>query len=254
MIRKKIVAGNWKMNTNIDEAKTLIQEVLSKMPELNNSTKVIVAPPFTHLFSVAELLKDSSIELSAQNCHQELKGAYTGEISPSMLEQMGVQYVILGHSERREYFGENEELLLKKIKAALTQNLSVIYCVGEKLDARQDNLQETIVAQQLSVLSQLSEEEMASVILAYEPVWAIGTGQTATAQQAHDMHTFIRSKVGEYFNQTIADETTILYGGSCNAQNADEIFSMPDVDGGLIGGAALKATDFLAIINARLKN
>jgi len=252
MARKKIVAGNWKMNTTLAEAQSLINDIKAGLPSLPDTHKVIVTPPYTHLSLVHEGLKDSVIELAAQNAHQELKGAFTGEISVSVLKEIGVQHVILGHSERREYFGENEELLAQKIQTVLSQGLSVIYCVGEKLESREANTHESVVAEQLSALNGLSAEAMSHIILAYEPVWAIGTGKTATAQQAQDMHQFIRQQIAQTFNQDLADNTTILYGGSCNAQNADELFSMPDVDGGLIGGAALKAPDFLSIIKARI--
>lgn len=254
MTRKKIVAGNWKMNTNLNEGKILVQEILQNFPNLSENVSVIIAPPFTHLSNVYELIQEHpSIQLAAQNCHYESKGAFTGEISPKTLTDLGVKYVILGHSERREYFNEDENLLSKKINAVLDHGMSVIYCIGEKLASREANEQETVVAQQLSVLSSVSSENMSKIILAYEPVWAIGTGKTATSQQAQEMHAFIRQEVAKYFNDEIATSTTILYGGSCNAQNADELFSMTDVDGGLIGGAALKSADFISIIEARNK-
>lgn len=253
MIRKKVVAGNWKMNTSIVEGQALASEIKNDFPQNLSHVEVIIAPPLTHLSAVKVSIQGSQIKLAAQNCHHEIQGAYTGEVSSKMLAELGVEYVILGHSERREYFGEEENLLLSKIKVALSQGLQVIYCIGEKLEAREADQQEQVVSQQLSVLSQLSEDDMKKIILAYEPVWAIGTGKTATSQQAQDMHAFIRNEVSKYFNSDVASSTTILYGGSCNAQNADELFSMPDVDGGLIGGAALKSQDFLSIINSRNK-
>lgn len=254
MTRKKIVAGNWKMNTNLNEGKILVQEILQNFPNLSENVSVIIAPPFTHLSNVYELIQEHpSIQLAAQNCHYESKGAFTGEISPETLSELGVEYVIIGHSERREYFGEDEILLSKKINAVLKTNMKVIYCIGEKLESREANDHENVVSSQLSILSNITAENMSRVILAYEPVWAIGTGKTATAQQAQDMHAFIRQQVASYFNDDIAAATSILYGGSCNAQNADELFSMTDVDGGLIGGAALKSADFISIIEARNK-
>lgn len=252
MTRKKIVAGNWKMNMNLEEGKALIQELKSLIPAIDAQVDVIIAPPYVLLDSAAQALNNTpAILLAAQNCHHEAKGAYTGEVSASMLKSVGVQYVILGHSERRQYFGEDNELLIKKINIALAEGLKVIFCVGEALDARESNSQNDVVSQQFEALYHLDASQMSSIIIAYEPVWAIGTGKTASAAQAQEMHAFIRATLANKYGNEVAASTSILYGGSCNASNAAEIFAGPDVDGGLIGGAALKATDFAAIIEAR---
>lgn len=253
MTRKKIVAGNWKMNMTLEEGKSLIADLKNNLPNTLNNVEVIIAPPYILLDTAQSALQGSSIHIAGQDCHQESKGAYTGEISADMLKSVGARFVILGHSERRQYFGEREDLLAKKINAALTAGLKVIYCVGEDLTARESNKQNDIVAGQLEALYALTADQMQQIIVAYEPVWAIGTGKTATAAQAQEMHAFIRQTLAEKFGQDIADATSILYGGSCNPQNAAEIFAGADVDGGLIGGAALKAADFISIIEARSK-
>lgn len=251
MSRKKIVAGNWKMNKTVAEGKQLVSELQQGLSLGTGDVHVIIAAPFLHLPTLIEQSKENNtLRFGAQNCHQEVSGAFTGEISAAMLADAGVQYVILGHSERRQYFNEDEALLSKKIDTALAQGLKVIYCVGESLEVRELNGQNELVKSQLTALDHLSPEAMAEVVLAYEPVWAIGTGKTATSEQAQEMHRFIRNTISEQFGKETADNTSILYGGSCNAQNAAELFAQPDIDGGLIGGASLKAPDFIAIIEA----
>ena len=247
-MRKKIVAGNWKMNTTVPEGVELAKAVAAKSAEVPANVGLIVAPPFTHLASVAEALKGSKVELSAQNCADKEKGAFTGEISVSMLNSVGCQYTILGHSERRQYYGETDEKLVEKTKLALAAGLKVILCVGENLDEREAGKHFDVVAGQTkAVLYNFSAEDMANVVIAYEPVWAIGTGKTATAEQAEEIHACIRKVLADKFGAKVADEMTILYGGSCKPSNAKELFAQPDIDGGLIGGAALKADDFIQI-------
>ena len=247
-MRKKIVAGNWKMNTTVPEGVELAKAVAAKSAEVPANVGLIVAPPFTHLASVAEAIKGSKVELSAQNCADKEKGAFTGEISVSMLNSVGCQYTILGHSERRQYYGETDEKLVEKTKLALAAGLKVILCVGENLDEREAGKHFDVVAGQTkAVLYNFSAEDMANVVVAYEPVWAIGTGKTATAEQAEEIHACIRKVLADKFGAQVADEMTILYGGSCKPSNAKELFAQPDIDGGLIGGAALKADDFIQI-------
>ena len=247
VMRKNIVAGNWKMNTTVAEGVELAKAVAAKASEVPASVKLVIAPPFTHLVPVAEAIKGSSIGLSAQNCADKEKGAYTGEVSADMLVSAGCSYTILGHSERRQYYGETDTKLVDKVKLAISKGLSPIFCVGENLEEREAGRHFDIVSEQVkNVLYTLSAEEMSKVIIAYEPVWAIGTGKTATAEQAQEIHACIRKVVAEKFG-ALADETTILYGGSCKPSNAKELFACPDIDGGLIGGAALKAEDFIAI-------
>jgi triosephosphate isomerase len=217
--------------------------------EKTTDALVIIAPPFTHLIKIRELI--SNVKLAAQNCASEASGAYTGEVSPDMLLSAGVEYVILGHSERRTYYKEGNEWLNKKVKLALGSGLKPIYCCGEVLEEREAGKLFDVVREQLEVgLAGLSAEDMASVVIAYEPVWAIGTGVVATPGQAQEMHHYIRELLGEMFGAGVAENTTILYGGSCKPSNAAELFANPDVDGGLIGGASLKAEDFMAIVNA----
>lgn len=252
MSRKKIVAGNWKMNLNLFEGKQLVADVLQKSLSLAENTEVVIAPPFTQLELAATQLKDApGYLLGAQNCHQEASGAYTGEVSAAMLKSVGVTYVILGHSERRQYFGEDEALLAKKVNAALANDLKVIFCVGEPLEVRDANGQNELVHRQIvGGLFHLDTAQFKNIVIAYEPVWAIGTGRTASAGQAQEMHAYIRSVVAEKYGAETADDTSILYGGSCKPSNAAELFACPDVDGGLIGGAALVAADFAGIIEA----
>ncbi|MBR6423248.1 MAG: triose-phosphate isomerase [Bacteroidales bacterium] len=247
-MRKKIVAGNWKMNTSVAEGVALAEAIVAKVNELPKGVHLVVAPPFTHLVPVAQVLKGSPVALSAQNCADQPKGAFTGEVSANMLKSAGCAYTILGHSERREYYGETPEKLITKMTLAFENGLKVIYCVGEKLKDRTFSHHFDVVSQQISeVLFSLSPEQMANVVVAYEPVWAIGTGETATAEQAQEIHSFIRKTLAAKFGAKVAEETTILYGGSCKPSNAKELFSCPDIDGGLIGGASLKADDFIAI-------
>ena len=250
MKRKQIVAGNWKMNMNFDEGRDLAISIVRKLGPLKN--EVILCPPFIHLNYLSVISKDiANLHIGAQNCHQKDKGAYTGEIAASMLKSVGCSYVILGHSERRQYFGEDGALLAAKVDTALANNLKPIFCVGEKLDVREAGKQEKVVEKQLkSGLFHLGETQFSNVVLAYEPVWAIGTGKTASPEQAQDMHQFIRKLVAQKYSVNIAEGTSILYGGSVKPANAKAIFSQADVDGGLIGGAALKAADFVSIINS----
>ncbi len=248
-MRKNIVAGNWKMNNTSKETLSLLEEI--KNIENTSGAEVMVAPTFVNLQEAVKNLKDTDIEVIAQNMHFAESGAYTGEISSSMLKSVGVQTVILGHSERREYFNETNEVLKQKVEAALQNGMRIIFCFGEKLNDRKSGDQFTIVENQIrNVLFGLDENSWDSIILAYEPVWAIGTGETATADQAQQMHHFIRRLINDRYNDTVADNTSILYGGSVKAGNAKDLFQNPDVDGGLIGGAALKAESFMAIVNA----
>lgn len=248
-MRKNIVAGNWKMNKDLSETKTLISEL--KVESITSNTEVMIAPTFTNLSIASESLKDSEIEVIAQNMHFAENGAYTGEISASMLKSIGVKTVILGHSERREYFNEDDALLKQKVEAGLQNNLRIIFCFGEKLEDRKSGDQFTVVENQIrNALFQLPEESWNYIVLAYEPVWAIGTGETATPEQAQQMHHFIRRLISDRYNYEVAENIPILYGGSVKPENAKEIFSNPDVDGGLIGGAALNAKSFMAIANA----
>lgn len=247
-MRKKIVAGNWKMNTTLQEGVELAKAVAAKSAETPENVGLIVAPPFTHLASVAEALKGSKVELSAQNCADHEKGAYTGEVAVNMLSSVGCQWVILGHSERRQYYGETDAKLVEKTKLALAAGLGVILCVGENLEQREAGKHFDVVTEQIkNVLYNFTAEDMAKIIVAYEPVWAIGTGKTATAAQAEEIHACIRKVLAGKFGKTVAEDTTILYGGSCKPSNAQELFAQKDIDGGLIGGAALKADDFIAI-------
>ena len=246
-MRKNIVAGNWKMNTTVDEGVELAKAVAAGSSEVPSSVELIIAPPFTHLVPVAEVVGGTRIGLSAQNCADKEKGAYTGEVSADMLVSAGCKYTILGHSERRQYYGETDATLVDKVKLAISKGLSPIFCVGENLDEREAGRHFDVVSEQIkNVLYTLSADEMAKVIIAYEPVWAIGTGKTATAAQAQEIHACIRKVVADKFG-ALAEEITILYGGSCKPGNAKELFACPDIDGGLIGGAALKAEDFIAI-------
>ena len=236
------------MNTTKPEGKELAQEVAALSAGVPEHEGLIVAPPFTHLCAVNKALAGSRVELSAQNCADHEKGAYTGEVSVSMLKAVGCKWVILGHSERRQYYGETDEKLVVKVKLALEAGLGVILCVGENLEEREAGKHFDVCGAQIkNVLYNFTEEDMKHVIVAYEPVWAIGTGKTATAEQAEEIHAFIRKTLAEKFGAQVSDDTTILYGGSCKPSNAKELFAQPDIDGGLIGGAALKAADFIEI-------
>ncbi|MGB5941295.1 MAG: triose-phosphate isomerase [Leeuwenhoekiella sp.] len=248
-MRKHIVAGNWKMNCDLAQTQDLISGL--KGISKSSDAEVIIAPPFTNLFSAFEAVRDTNIHVAAQNMHQEENGAFTGEISAGMLTSIGVKTVILGHSERRAYFGENEITLAEKVDTALKHGLRVIYCFGEQLKDRNFGEHFEVVNMQIeNALFHLDKEAWKNIVLAYEPVWAIGTGETASPEQAQEMHAFIRKDVADKYDQATADGVSILYGGSVKPNNASEIFSKPDVDGGLIGGASLKAEDFMAIVNA----
>ncbi len=249
-MRKNIVAGNWKMNTTLEEGVELANNVNALLKGKKANCDVIVCVPFTHLTSVNAVLEPELVGLGAENCSEHAKGAYTGEVSASMVKSTGAGYVILGHSERRQYFGENNEQLLAKTKIALENGLIPIFCVGEVLEQREDGSFNEVVKSQVEALFSLSAEDFGKIVIAYEPVWAIGTGKTATAEQAQEMHAHIRGVIADKYGKEVADNTSILYGGSCKPSNAKEIFAKPDVDGGLIGGAALKAEDFMGIIEA----
>lgn len=240
------------MNNNLEESKALVQEIAKSIEgETLEDTRVIVAPTFVNLASIVEAAKDSAVEVAAQNMHQADNGAFTGEISGGMLQGIGVEIVILGHSERRAYFGETDALLADKVDAALKNNLEIIFCFGEELaDRKSENHFNIVEGQVKNGLFHLDASAWKNIVLAYEPVWAIGTGETASAEQAQEMHAFIRSIVEKQYNSDVAENVSILYGGSVKPANAEEIFSKPDVDGGLIGGAALNVADFSGIIKA----
>lgn len=251
IMRKKIVAGNWKMNKNLQEGIALAKELNEVLTADKPNCGVIICTPFIHLASVAGIIDQNIIGLGAENCADKVSGAYTGEVSAEMVKSTGANYVILGHSERRAYYHETPEILKEKVKLALANKLDVIFCIGEVLEDREAGKQNEIVKAQLEgSLFDLTAEEFSHIILAYEPVWAIGTGKTATADQAEEMHAFIRSTIADKFGAEAAENVSILYGGSCKPSNAKEIFSKVNVDGGLIGGAALKAADFKGIIDA----
>jgi triosephosphate isomerase len=249
-MRQKIVAGNWKMHKNAEETEDLLNELIDKLPN-DIEGQIIVAPTFVNLASAVDHLEFTNIGVAAQNMHQNESGAYTGEISADMLKSIGVNIVILGHSERRAYFHETDTLLAQKVTTALKHDMTVIFCFGEELKDRQNNQHFNIVENQLrDGLFHIENKDWEQIILAYEPVWAIGTGETASPEQAQEMHEFIRETVRKRYGSDVAEDVSILYGGSVKPENAKEIFSKPDVDGGLIGGAALKAADFAAIASA----
>ncbi|MBQ4216111.1 MAG: triose-phosphate isomerase [Bacteroidales bacterium] len=246
-MRKKIVAGNWKCNTTLQEGVALAKEVNSIVK--TSDVQVILGTPFIHLTEVVKLVDNKAIAVAAQNCAAEPKGAFTGEVSAAMVKSTGAQYVILGHSERRGYYGETSEILNKKLALALENGLTPIYCCGEALDVREAGKQNEFVINQLEeTIFKLSADDFKKLVIAYEPIWAIGTGKTATSDQAEDMLKTIREAIAAKYGKAIADETSILYGGSCNAKNAKELFAKPNIDGGLIGGASLKAEDFNTIV------
>jgi len=249
-MRTKMVAGNWKMNKTLQEGVELAQQLKNDVKD--PKCAVVIGTPFIHLATVAELLKGSAIKVAAENCADKEKGAFTGEVSAEMVKSTGAEYCILGHSERRQYYKEDYAILAEKVKLALANGLKVIFCIGEVKEEREAGKQNQVVEAQLkgSVFN-LTAEEWQNITLAYEPVWAIGTGLTATPEQAQEIHAYIRSLVAKNYNAQVADDTTILYGGSCNEKNAAELFACPDIDGGLIGGAALVAEKFEAIIAAR---
>ncbi|MBQ7042238.1 MAG: triose-phosphate isomerase [Muribaculaceae bacterium] len=250
-MRKNIVAGNWKMNTNLQEGIALAKDVNEALKNVTPKCDVIIGVPFTHLASINAVIDSSKLGLSAENCADKKLGAYTGEVSASMVASTGATYVILGHSERRQYYGETSEILKEKVNLALENNLTPIFCIGEVLEERENNTHFDVVKSQIEeALFELSADNFGKIILAYEPVWAIGTGKTATDDQAEEMHAFIRSVIATKYGENVAEETSILYGGSCKPSNAAQLFAKPNVDGGLIGGASLKAEDFMGIVNA----
>ncbi len=250
-MRKNIVAGNWKMNKTLHEGISLAEEINGLLSGATLKCDVILGTPFIHLASAAGVVDKNKIKISAQNCADKESGAYTGEVSAAMVKSAGAEYVILGHSERRAYYGETPAILKTKVELALKNELKPIFCIGEVLEEREKNIHFDVVKSQIEEsLFNLSTEDFSKIILAYEPVWAIGTGKTATPAQAQEMHAFIRSIIAGKYGKEIADNTSILYGGSANPGNAKELFSNPDVDGGLIGGASLKAADFKGIIDS----
>lgn len=248
-MRKNIVAGNWKMNNDIQQTYSLLEEIIKKKP--NTNTEIIVAPSFVSLPLAMQKLEGSGIKVAAQNAHQNESGAFTGEVSIPMLKSIGVNTVILGHSERRAYFGETNSLLSEKVNTALKYNFTVIFCFGEELFERKAEKHFDVVERQIKEgLFHLTTDQWKNIVLAYEPVWAIGTGETATPDQAQEIHAFVRQLIASEYGSSVANEVSILYGGSVKPDNAKEIFANPDVDGGLIGGASLKADDFLQIVSA----
>ncbi|MBQ4462287.1 MAG: triose-phosphate isomerase [Bacteroidaceae bacterium] len=250
-MRHKIVAGNWKMNKNLQEGVELAKELNTILAADKPNCDVVICTPFIHLASVAQVLDQNVIGLGAENCADKVSGAYTGEVSAEMVKSTGAQYVILGHSERREYYHETPEILKEKVLLAQANGLKVIFCIGESLAEREANKQNEVVKAELegSVFN-LSAEDFSKIIIAYEPIWAIGTGKTATSDQAEEIHAYIRSVIADKYGKEVAENISILYGGSCKASNAPELFAKPDIDGGLIGGASLKAADFKGIIDA----
>ncbi|MCM1111075.1 MAG: triose-phosphate isomerase [Clostridium sp.] len=250
-MRKNIVAGNWKMNTTLQEGVELAKAVNEALKNTDAKCDVVIAVPFTHLAPVAAVIDQNKLGLGAENCADHKSGAYTGEVSAPMVASTGATYVILGHSERRQYYGETSETLKEKVNLALENNLTPIFCIGEVLAERENGTYLDVVRRQIEeALFGLSPEQFSKLILAYEPVWAIGTGKTATDDQAEEMHAHIRSIIAEKYGKEIADNTSILYGGSCKPENAKALFAKPNVDGGLIGGASLKADSFMGIVTA----
>ncbi len=250
-MRKNIVAGNWKMNTTLQEGVKLAEDVNEALKNVDAKCDVVICVPFTHLASVNAVIDPAKLGLGAENCADHVKGAYTGEISAPMVASTGATYVILGHSERRQYYGETSETLKEKVNLALANNLTPIFCIGEVLEQRENGSYLEVVKSQIEeALFELSAEDFSKLILAYEPVWAIGTGKTATDDQAQEMHAFIRGVIADKYGKEVADNTSILYGGSCKPSNAKALFAKPDVDGGLIGGAALEAESFMGIVTA----
>ncbi len=250
-MRKKIVAGNWKMNTTLNEGVGLAKDVNDALKNVTPKCDVIIAVPFTHLAPVSQVIDQTKLGLGAENCADHKSGAYTGEVSAPMVASTGATYVILGHSERRQYYGETSEILKEKVGLALENNLTPIFCIGEVLEERENGTYHEVVKKQIEeALFGLSAEDFGKLILAYEPVWAIGTGKTATDDQAEDMHAFIRGVIADRYGKEVAENTSILYGGSCKPSNAPQLFAKPNVDGGLIGGASLDAASFMGIVNA----
>jgi len=250
-MRKKIVAGNWKMNKNLQEGVALATELNEVLKAEKPNCDVVICTPFIHLATVSNIINHNVIGLGAENCSNKASGAYTGEVSAEMVKSTGAEYVILGHSERREYFNETPEILKEKVDLALANGLKIIFCIGESLDQREANEQNAVVKSELEgSVFHLSAEQFANIVIAYEPIWAIGTGKTATAEQAEEIHAYIRNIIAEKYGNEVAENTSILYGGSCKASNAPELFAKKDIDGGLIGGASLKTPDFKGIIDA----
>ena len=251
-MRKNLVAGNWKMNTTVAEGVQLAKEVNEAVAAAGElKCDVVIGVPFTHLTAVKNVINIEKVGLSAENCANKEKGAYTGEVSAAMVASTGANYVILGHSERREYYNETPEILKEKVDLALANGLKVIFCCGESLELREAGTYEDFIKAELKdSLFHLSAEQFANIVIAYEPIWAIGTGKTSTSDQAEEVHAFIRSFLAEKYGETVANDTTILYGGSCKPSNAPELFAKPNIDGGLIGGASLKAADFMGIVTA----
>lgn len=250
-MRKNIVAGNWKMNTTLPEGVKLAEEVNEALKNHKANCDVVICVPFTHLASINNVIDKQNLGLGAENCADHKSGAYTGEVSAAMVASTGANYVILGHSERRQYYGEDGEILRAKVALALENGLTPIFCIGEVLEEREAGKQNEVVKKQLEEgLFNLPAEDFAKIIIAYEPVWAIGTGKTATADQAEEIHAYIRNVIADKYSKEVADNTSILYGGSCKPSNAAELFAKPDVDGGLIGGASLKCEDFMGIVKA----
>ena len=250
-MRRRIIAGNWKMHNNLSESQNLVTKLVNELNNQNINREVIICPPFTSLTEVSNLLDGTKIELGAQNMHFEDKGAFTGEISADMLKSVGCKYVILGHSERRTIFGESDEIINKKIKQALNAGLIPIFCMGETLEQREDGITNDVINNQVSEgIKELSEEDVNKIIIAYEPIWAIGTGKTATPEQAQEVHKFIRSLLRENFSENTSQNIPILYGGSVKPNNAADILAKEDIDGALVGGACLATDSFVSIIKA----
>ena len=250
--RKKIVAGNWKMNLSLQEAQSLTAELIGMIQdEKHNACEVVLFPPFVYINTIRKQIQDTTIHVGAQNCADQSAGAYTGEVSVNMLQSVGASAVLIGHSERRTYYHETNQICATKINLAIQQNITPFYCIGETLNERNANQQFEVIDNQLrDGIFHLNAEDFSKCVIAYEPVWAIGTGLTASPEQAQEMHAFIRSKIADNYSMEVANKISILYGGSCNDQNAKELFALTDVDGGLIGGASLKSRNFMNIINA----
>ena len=249
--RRAVIAGNWKMNKTPSETKELIKEIIPLVKDAGTDVDVVACTPFVDLHAALEAAKGTNIKIGAENCHWEKSGAYTGEISADMLTAMGIEYVIIGHSERRTFFGDTDVTVQKRVRAAIDAGMTVILCVGEYLEQREQGVTAELVRMQTKIALQgITDEELKKIIIAYEPVWAIGTGKTATAEQANEVCKVIRDLIAECYSKAAADGITVQYGGSMNAANAAELVAQPDVDGGLIGGASLKAEDFAAIVNA----
>nr|WP_312576415.1 triose-phosphate isomerase [Sedimentibacter sp.] len=249
-MRIPLIAGNWKMNNNIDESLLLVKNLIQLTGDINNKVEILVCAPFTSLFSIKPLLSGTNIKLGAQNMHYDEKGAYTGEVSPLMLKDIGIDYVIIGHSERRQYFNETDESVNKKLKSAIKIGIKPILCVGETLQQRESNLEKVTVRNQIiNALKDLKNEEAIKVVIAYEPIWAIGTGKTATSDEANEMAIFIRDTFKEMYGEEMSMQLVILYGGSVKGDNASELMNKSDIDGALVGGASLRAEEFVKIID-----